>query len=265
MSAEHIKSAVIVTSYTDTVHLKFLPFFAFTAFETTNDQFVKVDWGVDSHVRTRLAERLTGKCEVKTINYNPADLARTDKAEPMSRIVERLKRVVPAGQADIIIFVDSSSVPFDKLNREEKKIANLGIGLVGGYNPTGKDGRIVHAFVRGFVFVLDGRTFETIAYRAGTISRSGHDVPPPIERLPFTYRGGGWAELGEEQRTQLRDIIFRMLDNLVTFTLGPHQGGVEQPPDALAPASTAEFSKLVARDAKRWNAVMAKLGLPSAP
>ena len=265
MSAERIKSVVILTSFGDTLHLKFLPVFSFTVFETTKDEFAKANWGIDNHVRTQLAARLAGKCEVKAVNYNPADLARTEKFEPMSRIIERLKKVVPAGLADAIIFIDGAGVPFDKLNREEKKRALIGTGIIAGYNPMGKEGIIAHAFARSFMVILDGRSFEPLAYRAGAISRSGHDVPAPIERLPFPYKGGGWTELGDSERNQLRDTVFRFLDNIVTFTFGPHVDGVDRPPDALATASTAEFSGLQARDAKRWNAVMARLGLPSTP
>lgn len=265
MSEERIKSVVILTSFTDTVHLKWTRFFKVLFSGTSEDEFVKVNWGVDNHVRTRLAERLAGKCEIKTVTYSPADLAARDRFETRPQIIERLKRVVPSGLADVIIFINGSGVPFDKLTHAEKFRALIGTGMIGGYNPFMKDGTVAHAFAHCGVAILDGRTFETVASRAGAVARSGHDVPAPIERVPFSYAGGPWAGISEEERTQLRETTFRLLDKIVTYTFGPHVDGVDKPPDGLATASTAEFATLQARDAKRWNAVMARLGLPSTP
>ncbi|HKU93667.1 MAG TPA: hypothetical protein VJR58_00240 [Vineibacter sp.] len=264
MSEERIKSVVILTSFGDTVHLKYSPMFWFTAVVSVDNQYAQADWGVDNHVRAQLVERLKDKCEIKTVNYNSADLAASRNESPTA-VAERLRRIVPAGLADAIILVRTSARPqFDELDRDQQKIALIGIGLAAENNPLA--GVRTVAFARSAVGIFDGRTFELIASRRGTGERSGHDdIAPVLERLPFPYTGGGWAQLSQDQRTQLRDTVFRLLDRTVTFTLGPHIDGVDKPSDALATASRVEFDKLQARDAKRWNAVMARLGLPSTP
>ncbi len=248
MSEERIKSVVILTSFGNTVHLKRIPPSPDRISVKIDNQFAEVNWDVDNHVRSRLAERLMGKCEVKTVNYNPADLF-------SDAIVDRVRRIVPTGLADAIIVVSSLRPKFDERALEKLWFALIGSGLVAENDPrlAGVD---TLAFARSYVYVHDGRTFEVIATRVGTNKRSEHDVLFPVEPLPFSYTGGGWVQLSQDQRTQLRDAILRILDQTVTHTFGPHI--VDKPHDSLA---TSDY----VRDAKRWNAVMARLGLPSTP
>lgn len=204
----NIKTIAVLSGLGDQFSLIYL---AVTIF-TNKTEEVTVDWRFDDAVRAMAAAKLKDHYQVVDVPYEPKDLAVPTTYEERvfgsnSAIVERLRRIIPAGQVDVVIVVAPDSI------RVGTDTVLEGVGL---YNRV-LDYRGVSAFAVYRVLVFDGNTFETLASSKGSLPPTGiYRITTPFVRMPWRWSGAPFESLTVAQREDIHrallDVFNRSLD-----------------------------------------------------
>lgn len=181
---------------------------------------------MDDHVRDLVTAKLQGRYQIVPVGYSPADVVADTSFEEAafgstSAIAGRVRKVIPAGQVDAVVFIAPQIIQPAPGTIEKLE----GIGL---YNrATNYRGAAVYAAYR--IVVLDGNTFEPLASAQGTVPPTGfYRTTIPFARMPWRWTGAPWADLTAAQRDDMRRALLDLLDRSmnraladVSLTAGP--------------------------------------------
>lgn len=101
-----IRSVAVISALGDQFDLEYLGFVIFL----NKSEQVTIDWKIDDHVRDLVTAKLKDRYQVVPVPYSPADLVAESSFEERmfgttSGIIERLRKTVPPGQVDAVVFV----------------------------------------------------------------------------------------------------------------------------------------------------------------
>jgi len=207
-----IKSVAVVTAIGDEIqHIHW----GATVFNNTWTK-ARVDWNLDDHVRQQLVKLLSPHYELRPINYDVTPLLdATERTAPLSvgsRLDEAMKRALPRDRADVLVVV-SRYFTHTKIGVADK----FGFYTAGGFR------NVIEGYVFTFyrVFVLDGRTLETIA-------DDDARIPGPLFQFFAGYPGKKFdhrrlvkpiAEMSSAEFTGFRPLFTDLLDESLPHTL----------------------------------------------
>jgi hypothetical protein len=208
-----IRSIAVISAFGNRFDLHYIGFVVFL----NNVEQVAVDWQIDDHVRGLVTAKLQDRYQIVPVPHSPADvMAGSSFEERMfgatSGMAERLRKVVPPGQVDAVVFVAPYGIQPGYGVVEQLE----GMGL---YNrAVNYRGAAVYAAYR--VAVFDGRTFETLASARSTVPPTGfYRIMSPFVRMPWRWAGEPWETLPTAQRDDMRKALLDLLDRTLDRAL----------------------------------------------
>jgi hypothetical protein len=208
-----IRSVAVISALGDQFDLEYLGFVVFL----NKSEQVTVDWKIDDHVRDMVTAKLKDRYQIVPVPYSPADVVAESSFEERtfgttSGMVERLRKAVPPGQVDAVVFVAPYGIQTGYGVIEQLE----GLGL---YNrAVNYRGAAVFAAYR--VVVFDGRTFETLATARSTLPPAGfYRITSPLVRMPWRWAGEPWSSLTDAQRGDMRKTLLELIDRTMTRAL----------------------------------------------
>lgn len=208
-----IRSVAVVSAFSDRFELHYI---GFVVFQNKIEQ-VTIDWQIDDHVRDLVTAKLKDRYQIVPMTYSPADVVADSSFEERmfattSGIAERLRKVVPSGQVDAVVFVAPYGIQAGYGVIEQLE----GMGL---YNrAVNYRGAAVFAAYR--IVVFDGRTFETLASARSALPPAGfYRITSPLVRVPWRWAGEPWETLTAAQRDDMRKTLLDLIDRTMNRAL----------------------------------------------
>jgi hypothetical protein len=218
-----IRSVAVVPAVGDRVKLDWV---GVTVFGNVEDS-ARVDWRIDERFASAVTAALRERYEVKPLAFDPSILA--EELEPgffgpKEWPHQRLRRLVGPRQAPVDAFVlVTAALPTHGVLRQANA-AGKGIGMFGRSRALLEPEVDIYAAYR--IEVVDARDFSVIgSAEGGTVwgntahLRPGTGRRTHFKRVDASWWADSWADMTDRQRTQFREVAYRLIDESVGPTL----------------------------------------------
>ena len=207
-----IKRVAIISSIGDQMTLNGR---ALLSFGNVYDQAIVTQWGIDGRIVATAAESLRGRYEIVPVSYKPADFQYDKLAAPLAlwggmpigeaiRTLTKLQASSQPGASGALPEVDAY-VAIVPANNEYINVA--GFDMFRQALVIGDD--LYHLNVVGWVVVVDGHRFETLAVADIATGRA----------IDKSLWADSFASLTPAQQSQLAAIASRLVDENLPYAL----------------------------------------------